>query len=85
MGTGAAALEASGRGELIGSEVGLECWLSGGRRKRRSRGLRGSCWRRVLLFEADVPQVTIIDADDAVVLLEEALLLGLPSPLQTLD
>lgn len=68
-------------------------WLGGGvrtevirgRRKRRSRGLRGSCWRRVLLFEADVPQVAVIDADDAVVLLEEALLLSLPSPLQTLD
>lgn len=61
--------------------------LSGGagRRKRRSRGLRGFCRWRVLLFEADVPQVAVIDADDAVVLLEEALLLGLPSPLQTLD
>lgn len=38
-----------------------------------------------LLFEADVPQVSIIDTDDAVILLEEALLLGLAAPLQTLD
>lgn len=39
----------------------------------------------ILLFEADVPQVSVIDADDAVVLPEEALLLGLAAPLQTLD
>lgn len=38
-----------------------------------------------LLFEADVPQVPVIDTDDAVVLLEEALLLGFAAPLQTLD
>lgn len=69
------------------------CWLGGkvrklairGRRKQRSRGPRGCRWRGVLLFKADVSQVTIVDADDAVVLLEEALLLSLPSPLQTLD
>lgn len=39
----------------------------------------------VLLFEADVPQVSVIDTDDTVVLLEQALLLGLASALQTLD
>lgn len=39
----------------------------------------------VLLFEADVAEVSVVDADDAVVLLEEALLLRLASPLQTLD
>lgn len=54
------------------------------REVKRSKGLRGSVGG-VLLFEADVPQIAVIDADDAVVLLEEALLLGLPSPLQTLD
>lgn len=39
----------------------------------------------VLLFEADAAQVPVVDADDAVVLLEEALLLRLAPPLQTLD
>lgn len=39
----------------------------------------------VLLFKADVSQVPVIDTDDAVVLLEKGLLLGLPSPFQTLD
>lgn len=39
----------------------------------------------ILLFEADVAQVSVVDADDAVVLLEEALLLRLAAPLQTLD
>jgi len=39
----------------------------------------------VLLFKADVAQVPVVDADDAVVLPEEALLLGLASFLQTLD
>lgn len=39
----------------------------------------------VLLFEADVSEVSVVDAHDAVVLLEEALLLRLASPLQTLD
>lgn len=38
-----------------------------------------------LLFKSDVSQVSVIDTDDAVVLLEQALLLGLASPLQTLD
>lgn len=42
-------------------------------------------WAAVLLFKSDVSQVSVIDTDDTVVLLEEALLLGLPSPLQTLD
>lgn len=39
----------------------------------------------ILLFEADVSQVSVIDSDDAVVLLEEGLLLGLASTLQALD
>lgn len=46
------------------------------------QGLRRAA---VLLFKADVSQVSIIDTDDAVVLLEEALLLSFPSPFQTLD
>lgn len=49
---------------------------------RKSRARRRAA---VLLFKADVSQVSVVDADDAVVLLEEALLLGLPAPLQTLD
>lgn len=41
--------------------------------------------RAVLLFESDVSQVSVIDTDDAVILLEKALVFSLPSPLQTLD
>lgn len=68
----------------------------GNRRRRKQKVQRdgGGDHRRsvvclpsaaALLFEANVPQVPVIDTDDAVVLLEEALLLGLPAPLQTLD
>lgn len=39
----------------------------------------------VLLFEADVSQVSIINAYDAVILLEQTMLLSLASPLQALD
>lgn len=41
--------------------------------------------RGLLLFKADVAQVSVVDSDDAVVLLKEAVLLSLSSPLQTLD
>lgn len=45
----------------------------------------GSVDTGVLLFKMDVPQVSIINAHDAVVLLEQTLLLRLASPLQALD
>lgn len=38
-----------------------------------------------LLFESDVSEVAVIDTDNTVVLLEEALLLGFASALQTFD
>lgn len=53
--------------------------------RRVRRNHQCSAAAPVLLFEADVSQVSVIDTDDAVVLPEEALLLGLASPLQTLD
>ena len=38
-----------------------------------------------LLFESQVSDVRLVNAHNAVVLLEQALLLGLATPLQTLD
>lgn len=66
--------EAQGQKELITQEVQ-------GCTRAEQRILPAAA----LLFKADVSQVSIIDTDDAVVLLEEALLLGLASFLQSLD
>lgn len=41
-------------------------------------------WGGSLLFEAQAANVSLIDSDDGVVLLEEALLLGFPPALQAL-
>lgn len=60
-----------------------------GRKPRSKGGSQGPREHRsraaVLLFKADVSQVSVIDTDDTVILLEEALLVGLASLLQTLD
>lgn len=67
-------MEGIGGGATQANRKGEQRWSHGPRRRAA-----------ILLFEADVSQVSVVDADDAVVLLEEALLLGLAPPLQTLD
>ena len=62
-------------------------------RTQNSRGTRGQDFSWLfappdvqdLLFESQVSDVRLVNAHNAVVLLEQALLLGLATPLQTLD